>query len=494
MHERKDYLEYWALAALLITLFGFFAVKVWDIDFWWHIAAGRNILESGAIPSIDPFGMYDAANACGQTVLKSEWLGQVFLYSIYRWLGLDGIIFFRAGVLTLCLAIVYLRCRLVASTSSFALVITALAGLAILHHTGERPQLFSFLLLSLLFLLLDNFVYSGKRWLLYCIPPLMLLWSNTHGAVLLGMLALGLFAAGYILENRWVPENHRAKSLNTAANKLMLVVVGLSGAMLMLAPSGLDTFKCILFQQSGSDSIREFVSEYASPWSLWPTTLYYWVFLGVALASLPGFFSRAYLKQGSLVLALGAISVIGYRYIPFFVLLAAPYVAASLSRMLSRFKLPAVAVHSSVLVVALIFLGYGFRQEKVFQHGLQEQRFPIGAVAFIQANKLGGKMFNTMNWGGYLLWNLSGSTTLFIDGRTLDPHRVAPYTNILWTTSEGLQYFEQANFDLALIPYGSAFSGKRYPVIDYLLHHPGWQLVYQDGLGYLFTRRINHQN
>ena len=104
MSERRS-LEYLALAALLIAFFGFFAVKVWDIDFWWHIAAGKNILETGVIPSVDPFGMYDAANACGQTVLKSEWLGQVLLYSVYRWFGLDGIILFRAGILVLCLAI-----------------------------------------------------------------------------------------------------------------------------------------------------------------------------------------------------------------------------------------------------------------------------------------------------------------------------------------------------------------------------------------------------
>jgi hypothetical protein len=482
MNERKYYLEYLALAALLITFFAFFAVKVWDIDFWWHIAAGRNILENGTIPSVDPFGMYDAANACGQTVLKSEWLGQVLLYSVYRWFDLDGIILFRAGVLALCLAIVYLRCRLAASTSSFALAITALAGLAILHHTGERPQLFSFLLLSVLFLLLDSFMRSGKRWLLYCIPPVMLLWSNTHAGALMGVAALGLFGAGYLLENRWA-----AGRFNTPPNNLMLAVVGLSSAMLVMAPSGFDTFKCIILQQSGS--VRELVSEYASPWSLWPATLYYWVFIGVTLVSLPGFFSKAYLKQGALVLALGMISVIGYRYIPLFVLVVAPYVAASLNRMLGRVKLPTVTIHLSVLVVALAFLGYGFRQEKVFQHGLQEQRFPVGAVAFIKANKLGGKMFNTMNWGGYLLWNLSGTTTLFIDGRTLDPYRVAPYTNILWTTPEGLNFFEQANFDLVLVPYSSAFGGKRYTIIAYLQNHPGWQVVYQDGLGLLFAKR-----
>ncbi|MEK7811570.1 MAG: hypothetical protein AAB278_07125, partial [Pseudomonadota bacterium] len=191
LNERR-YFEYIALAALLVTFFGFFAVKVWDIDFWWHIAAGRNILETGVIPSVDPFGVYDAANVTGQTILKSQWLGQVLLYSIYRWFDLDGIILFRAALLTLCLAIVYLRCRLAGAVGLFSFAMTALAGLAIFHHTGERPQLFSFVYLSLIFLLFDSFVSNGKRWLLFGMPLLMLLWSNTHGGSVLGMVALGL--------------------------------------------------------------------------------------------------------------------------------------------------------------------------------------------------------------------------------------------------------------------------------------------------------------
>jgi len=164
-------------------------------------------------------------------------------------------------------------------------------------------------------------------------------------------------------------------------------------------------------------------------------------------------------------------------------------VAASLSRMLNRIRLPAAAIHLSVLVVALALLGNGLRHGKVFQHGLQEQRFPVGAVGFIKANMLGGKMLNTLNWGGYLLWNLYGTTSLFIDGRTLDSHRVAPYTNILWATPEGLRFFEHEKFDLVLVPYASAFGGERYPIIAYLQNQPDWQIVYQDGSGYLFARR-----
>jgi hypothetical protein len=188
---------------------------------------------------------------------------------------------------------------------------------------------------------------------------------------------------------------------------------------------------------------------------------------------------------------LGGISVIGFRYIPMFILVAAPYVAASLNRMLGKLKLPTFAINISVLFIALAFLGYGYAQGKVFQHGLQEKRFPVKATAFIKANQLSGKMFNSMNWGGYLLWNLPSATTLFIDGRTLDPNRVAPYTNILWTTPEGVRFFEQANFDLVLMPYGNAFTKERYPLIAYLLKQPNWQVVYQDNSGYLFAKRAN---
>ena len=481
MYARK-YLEHLALATLLITFFGFFAVKIWDIDFWWHIAAGKNILDNGAIPSVDPFGVYDANSVWGQTILKSQWLGQVLLYSIYRWFDLDGVIFFRAGVLILCLAIVYWRCRLTNTLNVFSLSITALSGLAILLHTGERPQLFSFLYLSLIFLLLDSFVRSGKSWLLYCIPLVMLMWSNTHGGAVLGEIALGLYGAGYVLENR-LAGGH----FNSPKIRPMLWVVALSAVVLVLAPNGFTTFKHIMALES--NPIRNITSEYASPWALWPTTRYYWVFMGVTVVSLPGFFNRAYLKQGIVVLAIGAISLTGFRYIPLFVLLAAPYVAASLNRMLSHVKPPAVAVNLIVLAMALAFLAYGFKQKQVFQHGMQEQRFPSGAVAFLEANKLGGRMFNTMNWGGYLIWHLSSTTTVFVDGRMLDPTRIVPYTHILWATPEGQRFFEQANFNLALVPYTNAYSGERYPVVAYLQNNPGWKMVYQDDLGILFAKR-----
>ena len=483
MIERKQ-TEHLAIAALLVTFFGYFAVKVWDIDFWWHIAAGKNILDTGVIPSADPFGIYDASSVKGQTVLKNSWLGQVVLYSVFHWFELNGIILFRAGVLTLCLAIVYLRCRIAGSASLYSLAITALAGLAILHHTGERPQLFSFLFMGLVFLLLDSYIANGKRWQLYAIPVAMLLWNNLHGGAALGVVALAMFGAGYVLENRMLEGR-----FNTPQIKLMVGVLLLSAFTLVLAPNGFETIKGIIYLESSAIPIKERTSEYVSPWEIGQAALYYWAFIGVTLISLPGFFNKTYWKQAGVVLMIGALSLTSYRYIPFFVLMAAPYVADSLARLLHRFKPPSLAANLSVLFISIALLGYGYKQERVFQHGTLENKFPIGAVAFIEINKLGGKIFNSMNWGGYLLWKLPGAVTVFIDGRVLDPERMIPYTHILWVTPDGQRFFEQEKFDLVLIPHGNAFTGERYPLVSYLLNHPDWQLVYRDVAGSLFARR-----
>ncbi len=484
--NKPNYIEAGALLALLLAFFGYFAIRVWDIDFWWHIAAGRNILAVGSIPDIDPFGVYDAANVWGQTILKSQWLGQVVLYKIYIWFGLDGIILFRAALLTLCLLIVFLRCRIVGAMGVFSFAVTALAGMSILLHTGERPQLFSFVWAGFIFLLFDSFVRSGQRWILLCIPVAMLLWSNTHGGAVLGMAALGLAGVSYVLQSCFAEGK-----FNTPNVRLMPLVLALSALALVCTPNGFTTFQHLIALES--NPVKDRTSEYARPWSLWPTTIYYWLFTVVALLSLPGFCHKKYWPQGAMVLVLGLISLTGFRYIPFFVLIAAPYVAVGFSRKLSGIELPDKAVNAVVLATALVCLGYGFAQNRIFQRGEAEQRYPAGAVEFIKSHQLSGKIFNTMNWGGYLIWNLPSTTHIFVDGRMLDPARIAPYTNILWATPEGLAYFDRANFDLVLVPYGNTLSRERYPIVAHLLGRTDWQVVYQDKSGYLFSRvRLQH--
>lgn len=484
--RQNKYAEYLALLALLITFFGFFSTKVWDIDFWWHIASGRYIVENGAIPDHDPFGIYSNVDAWGQLVLKSQWAGQVFLYKVHHYLGLDGVIAWRATLLTACLWIVYWRCRLVNASLVTTFVMTALTGMVLLSFTGERPQLFSFLFLAVVFLLLDAWQQTSRRWLLYVIPAIFILWANTHAGMLFGVAALGLFAIGSLLQTKIT-----LGKFDAAQVKLVLGVVGLSAAASLIAPNGADTLittlKTVILAENSP--IRDRVSEYATPWAMRSALTYYWVFLALAAVSMFGLLGKAHIRDSLLVISLAIFSITGSRYVPLFVLAAAPYVASSLSRMFHSAQPPKIATCLTTLAVACGFLGYGLKQGRVFQEGMQESKFPVEAVQIIKDNQISGKLFNTLNYGGYLDWSLpSSSVHIFIDGRTLDIKRIDPYTHILWMTPAGKNFFESESFDMVLVAPGNAFTGEAYPIVSYLLGNPLWRLVHRDSSGYFFIR------
>jgi len=490
MHQKK-HAEYMAVLTLLITFFGFYATKVWDIDFWSHIASGRYIVESGSIPSTDPFAMYSNTDAWGQLVLKSQWLGQVFLYEIQHYSGFDGIIAWRAAMLTSCLWLVYWRCRIVNTSLHIALMMTAITGLVLLTFTGERPQLFSFLYLAVVFLLLDAFQQSNRRRLLFAIPPIFMLWANTHGGVLFGMVALGLFGIGSLLQTRL-----NSGKFDVTQAKLILGVIALSAIASFLAPNGINTLittlKTIILTENSA--LRERTSEYATPWAMRSILTYYWVFLALVAVSLYGLFGKAHIRYSLFVVAITCFSLTGARYIPLFALAVAPYVASSLSRLSKSVQPPILATCLATVVISLGFLGYGFKQDNVFQRGVQESKYPVEAVNIIRNNQLHGKLFNTLNFGGYLDWNLAPSSVHpFIDGRLLDINRMEPYTNILWMTPAGKDYFERISFDMVLITPGNAFTGETYPLVTYLVNNPLWRLVQRDRNSLFFVRTNSAQ-
>ena len=86
-------------------------MPLWDSDFWWHIASGREILQNG-IPNIDPFGVFPSTDVVrNDTVLKGQWLGQVVLFSVFDAGGVNAVVTFRVLVLLACVALVWWRCH-----------------------------------------------------------------------------------------------------------------------------------------------------------------------------------------------------------------------------------------------------------------------------------------------------------------------------------------------------------------------------------------------
>ena len=385
----------------------------------------------------------------------------------------------------LCMATVVARNMLIGAGGISTLVVLSFAGMTMLDFTGERPQLFSFALFSLAILLLDYSREKQVRWPLYLLPLCMLLWANSHGGVVLGGAVLSLIAVGYIVE--W-----RMFASRRYDGKWLLAILAAAMLCTLISPNGITTYLYLFLSQLGEGELRSRTSEYASPVAMWhemgEALPFYWGFILLAVAALPKAIEKSRITPLLVIMFLCGLSLSAFRYIPFFMLYAAPYVALGLNRLTAPARLPTAPLYIALIVTALLVTGYGVRHGRAFQSGIQTNRFPQGAVNFMQENGLTGKMFNTMNWGGYIIWNLSSKVNVFIDGRLLDPNRITPYTNVLWMTPGGQRFFEQAAFDLVLVPRGNIFTGESYPIINYLLKKPGWQAVYQDGAGYLFAR------
>ncbi|MBC8401855.1 MAG: hypothetical protein H8E14_10245 [Candidatus Marinimicrobia bacterium] len=49
--------------------------------------------------------------------------------------------------------------------------------------------------------------------------------------------------------------------------------------------------------------------------------------------------------------------------------------------------------------------------------GINHFRLPVKATRFLKANPITGKVYNSYNWGGYLIWELYPQKQVFIDGR-----------------------------------------------------------------------------
>jgi hypothetical protein len=162
-----------------------------DPDLWWHLRTGQWIIETGHIPRSDPFSFTRA----GSPWVSHEWLSEVTFYEIWKHSGAAGLIIFSAIVTTAGFMLLYLRSP---GKPHWAAVTLLLGALAAAPVWGVRPQMFTFVLASLLLWLLDR--GQERPCLLIWIPLLFLLWLNLHAGFALGPVLLVAYSAGLIWE------------------------------------------------------------------------------------------------------------------------------------------------------------------------------------------------------------------------------------------------------------------------------------------------------
>jgi hypothetical protein len=300
-----------------------FFVPEMNPDLFWHLSAGRHILQTRAIPRAD----FLSHTMGGRPWCDFEWLAQLLYYPVYVVGGYGGLIALRAVLLSALLAV----CLRVLKLFGLNDWVRGLGALFIMkgQNVSLRPDLFSLILFGCLFWGLESFRQGRLKpraahlaWgaLLFC------LWANLHLGFAFGLLLIGFYAAGEFIEAAlpWVYGGRRLP-WDHAAAYLGLLAAAVLGTL--CNPYGWKLYGVLLDHARLLPILQDFIFEWQPPdvtrLESWP----YWLLAVFSLSAALAHFIRtrrtAYAHLLSLAYFLLTSST-HLRHRTFFFLLAVP--------------------------------------------------------------------------------------------------------------------------------------------------------------------------
>ena len=390
-----------------------------DGDLGRHITVGAVLLDTHTILRQDIF----SHTMLGEDLILHEWLSDVIFALIHRAAGLNGIAWMTAIVIasTTVLLVAGLKFLKVRTFTRLLAGFAAFAAGTIHWHT--RPHIFTTFIFTGFVLALIYF-YQTQRWkVLLPLPFVMILWANLHGAFVSGLVLVGLFLIGLLLEKRFPAALQMG---------ILLVVLILASWINPYGPKMLTHS----FGYLRLDYLVDFTDEYNSPNFHDAIS---WPFAGLILLSfVMGWRSKRFLGWTPLV-AISfwtASALYSARNIPLYGQLTVTFLACEADQMVAALspRLDAYLTRTDTIgrrawgwMWAALFAGLliwleasgGYIDYAGLGNNFNPSYFPVEAIDTLEESGLPeGNMFNEFGWGGYLLLRLWPERLVFIDGQT----------------------------------------------------------------------------
>ena len=457
--------------AVFIGIFIVFTNGITDADFWWHLKTGELILETRSIPRTDIF----SHTAAGRPWTAHEWPAQVIFFLVYRYLGLSGVVYFTAALATLSfilLALIAKKEDIPPALSQLALV---LGAVAVAPFMIPRPQMFYFVLWSLLIVLLHRYIL-GERRVIYAIPLLFFFWANLHASMYLMVLLIAVFLGAEAVivtgKQQSVLAKHRGILIATVIGSLVALVNVNTTIVYTFIAKVIPVQKTLSVSEWGS-----FLREYRA-WQAWVLIAFYLLVLLTFLMSVKRKARAGPMKQGMIVFTFILFSLVSSKFVPLAVLLAVPLVAQNL-RGLLRFHSGRIL---PVGVVLMLLLSLGYHRYLGRPLNAHEDAFPWKAARFVSDSRPEGSMYNTYNFGGFLIWSLYPQYRVFIDGRyeMFEPDAAAAFHAMLNGAPEWESGLQKYGVSFLVLPPVEVHSA--------LAQSTDWVLVYFDNHAAVFVK------
>ena len=481
---------FYALLSLFLLILFFSARLITDSDLGFHLRGGQWILENHGFPTHDVY-TYTVSN---HEYLDIHWFYQVLLYLLYRIGSYPLLSLFNMGLIMGQFVLTFKRLRMTEAPLWMCVFLLSAALLASEIRFSVRPEILSWVYMSLMLWVLEQRV-KNKRNLLILLPIIQMVWTNTEGLFGLGWGLMGFYVISDFLHSSKFDKKLFQYSILAVASCLVNPYF-IHGAIYPFS---------LLATLDASSIFKQTIVEFQSPWTLsdninlskialltYKTSCFFLLFLLLMT------FKRRKIHDFLISGVFFYLSATAFRNIPLFMFAILPLAATCWREIkwdwLQKFQRNYFSGSKTAwgftfltlcLAARVVTNAYYISDRRVerFGLGLDMDVLPVRATEFLVQNHLDGRILNHMSAGGWLEWK--GPQKVFVDGRT-DVMGEKFYSEYMDSFGpRGLEsLMGQYRFDLVLCIH----TMDRQWVND-LQSRPDWRLVYLDGRVAIYLRK-----
>jgi hypothetical protein len=463
-------------------------------DLWFHLAAGRLILETHAIPRVDSWSF----TAEGQPWHNHEWLSDVIFQAWAQAFDVNTLVYWQWGLIVATFLILFRVVERLSGSFPLSFLLTGFAVAVAAPFFDIRPHLYSLLFFAVL--LQQTFLRQVPS---RALPLLFMLWINLHGGAMFGLMALTLGVGSSVL----FPGPHEALGRTRKADLTRLGGLWAACVLACLVnPFGVDALAYPFRLALASDSpSRTTLTEWLPPFipggiqsPLYPWAIGLSIAGGLALLFTGAFRTRT--RVAWLSLALAALTLMmslqSRRFIPLFAISQCLVAGIAGGRLLESPLLARLAVRRRLRIAAaplalaagLVWLVPYPLTPRAFPLLVRMESMPVDILDFAEVNRLEGRIFSYFLWAGYVDYRTAGQLRVYIDPRSetvFDPATQRNYMQVhaLKPGWEGV--LDASRADYVLWPFDQD-PWRR--IISTLLASGRWRYLYGDSVAVLLAR------
>lgn len=453
-----------------------------DPDIWWHLQAGRWMVDHGQLPDTDPFSAYGE----GKPWVAYSWLFEIGMYGLVQLCGERGILLYTLLGIWLVMASIH---RIVGTRMSDFFVVGGLMTASILTLSKmftPRPWLLTIVFFALTLEVVLSLREGKKSGWFWALPLVYILWANIHIQFIYGLGLLGLACIAPLIDRIAQPYTGTQPLMVWGEERWkQLAAITVACAIATLVTPHHVRLYSIVVELAAQTGMWEYTQEMQA---LSFRSIADWAVLGLfALTLVHMGWRRSWSAFDMLLMAAAAFSAFrGQRDIWFLVLASLAVLAAHGQ---SRIKIPLPIVPRNgllpiacmvVLGISIISVQRNFSEVEVREN--TAKLYPIEAAALVEARQYEGPLYNHFNWGGYLIWRLP-QFKVSMDGRA-NVHGDERIKKALATWGGEPQWNEDPELERA----GLVIANRSYPLTSILKLDPRFQVVHEDETAVVFIR------